>query len=185
MIRENIINEYFKWLFGLVCGKRYSKQISYKKLLMRLHDTEFRYLIPKDQNRAEDGIDLRYRFALAQSQNDYHVQEIILDILDGPCSVLEMMVALSIRCEENIMDDPTIGNRTGQWFWGMIVNLGLGSMTDDRFDRELVDEIIERFLNREYEPNGKGGLFTIKHCCRDLRDVEIWYQLCYYLDTII
>ena len=33
------------------------------------------------------------------------------------CSVLEMMIALAIRCEEHIMDDPDVGNRTGQWFW--------------------------------------------------------------------
>lgn len=187
MIRDNIVNEYFKWLFDLVCGKRYSKKISYKKLLMQLHNTEFRYWIPKDQNRAEDGMDLRYRFALSQDDDDY-IQDSIVDLLDswiGPCSVLEMMVALSIRCEETIMDDPAIGDRTGQWFWGMIVNLGLGSMTDDRFDKKFVDDSIDRFLNREYEPDGKGGLFTIKHCNRDLRDVEIWYQLCYYLDTII
>lgn len=182
---RNIRDEYFEWLFRLVCGKRYSKRVSYRELLTRLFNTEFRYLILKDRNRAEDGMDLRYRFALSQYRYDSYVQDNIMHIIDGPCNVLEMMIALSIRCEENIMDDPTIGDRTGQWFWGMIVNLGLGSMTDDRFDSYFVDETIDRFLDRQYEPNGKGGLFTINHCDRDLRDVEIWYQLCYYLDTMI
>ena len=82
------------------------------------------------------------------------------------------------------MDDPQLGDRTGQWCWGMITNLGLGSMTDDRFDSEYVEEKIDRFLNREYEPNGKGGLFTVKNRDCDMRKVEIWYQLCYFLDTI-
>ena len=183
MTRERINNEYFKWLFDLVCGKRYSKQISYRKLLTRLHNTEFVYLIPKDQNRAEDGIDLRYRFAITNNCED--PLDVIMDDLDGPCSVLEMMVALSMRCEESIMDDPDIGDRLGQWFWEMIVNLGLGSMLDNRFDKAYVDETIDRFLNREYEPNGKGGLFTIRNCDVDLRNVEIWNQLCWYLDSII
>ena len=95
-----------------------------------------------------------------------------------------MMVGLAIRCEETIMDDTNIGDRTGQWFWGMIVNLGLGSMFDNNYDRQLVETNVERFLEREYDYNGKGGLFTIRHCDRDLRDVEIWYQLCWYLDSI-
>ena len=177
--RDVIQNEYFEWIFGLVCGKRYAKNLSYRKLLMHMHKTEFIYFIPKDANRLEDGLDLRYRFTLAIDDN------YALEYLDDPCSVLEMMVALAIRCEENIMDDPNVGDRTGQWFWGMVVNLGLGSMTDDMFDKQIVDDILYRFLYREYEPNGEGGLFTIKDCEKDLRKVEIWYQLCWYLDSIV
>lgn len=182
MTLNDVNNEYFEWLFGLVCKQEYSSRISFRKLLMHLHNTEFRYLIPKDQNRAEDGKGLRYRFAITHYYDE--PSELIMDYLGGPCSVLEMMVALSIRCEENIMDDPNIGNRTSQWFWGMVVNLGLGAMTDDRFNKRMVVDILETFLDRDYEPNGRGGLFTIRNCDRDLRDVEIWYQLCWYLDSI-
>lgn len=182
MTRDAISNEYFDWLYDIVCGERYSKQISYKKLLMYLHSIEFRYSIPKDKNRAEDGMDLRYRFAITLPHEDS--TDYILDILDDPCSVLEMMIALAIRCEENIMDDPHVGDRTGQWFWGMIVSLGLGAMTDTRFNRRAIDETIDIFLDRRYEPNGKGGLFTIRNCDRDLRTVEIWYQLCWYINSI-
>ena len=178
MTQDRIINEYFEWLFNLVCSKRYSKRISFRKLLQHLHSITFSYSIPKDVNRANDGIDLRYRFALSMGYSD------VPRCLDGPCSVLEMMVAWAVRCEENIMDDPSIGDRTAQWFWGMITNLGLGSMLDDKYDRQYVDRVIERFLNREYEPDGKGGLFRVRRCTRDLRNVEIWYQLCWYLDSI-
>lgn len=181
-MRERISDEYFDWLLKLVNRDGYSRHISFKRLLTHLHNVEFRYSIPKDQNRAADGVDLRYRFALI---NGYEYDaDYILEALDGPCSVLEMLVALSIRCEENIMDDPNIGDRTKQWFWGMIVNLGLGSMTDDEYDRRYVNHVLKRFFNREYEPNGEGGLFTIRGCDRDLRKVEIWYQLCWYLDSI-
>jgi hypothetical protein len=96
-----------------------------------------------------------------------------------------MMVALSIRCEENIMDDPIVGDRTRQWFWDMIVNLGLGSMYDKNYDEWFIDKTINRFLDRQYEPNGKGGLFTVRNCKHDMRLFEIWYQLCWYLDTIV
>lgn len=179
MDRDIIANEYFEWLCEIVCKQRYSNNISYRKLLMQLHRINFRYSVPKDKNRAEDGIGLRYRFSRTKA-----FLKDVEQYLNGPCSVLEMMIALAIRCEENIMDDPNVGDRTGQWFWEMVVNLGLGSMTDTRFDKDFVNFIIERFLNREYEPNGKGGLFTVKHCDYDLRSVEIWYQLCWYLDSI-
>lgn len=179
MTQREISNKYFRWLSGLVCGERFSKQNSYDKLLKRLYDTEFTFLLPMDENRAAEGESLRYRFAC---DNDIDDAE---EYLAGPCSVLEMMVALSLCCEEQYMDDPDVGDRTGQWFWGMIVNLGLGSMIDSRYDRRYVDEVIGRFLDREYEPNGKGGLFTVKNCNRDLRDVEIWHQMCWYLGTLI
>ena len=164
-----------------MCGNRYSKNISYRKLLEHLHNTNFRYTISNDKNRASDGIDLRYSFALSQGCEDE--PELITDYLKGPCSVFEMMVALAQRCE-SVMDDPKIGDRTGQWFWGMINNLGLGGMNDNRYDEQYVDDVINTFLDREYKSNGKGGLFTIRNCEYDLREVEIWYQLCWYLDTI-
>jgi hypothetical protein len=135
-----------------------------------------------DANRYEDGIDLRYRFGYAENIGS----TLIADYLDDrPCSVLEMLIALSIRLEEHIMNDPAIGDRTGQWFWNMIANLGLGSMDDAKFDRKCAEDIIQRFLNRDYERDGKGGLFTIEHCKEDLRNVEIWYQACWYLDRVL
>lgn len=179
MTRDRINDEYFEWMCDLVCGDRHHESISYKRLLETLHSIEFTYTIPNDINRAEDGIDLRYRFALSQDQ-------IGIDLyLRGPCSVLEMMVALAIHCEESIMDDPLIGDRTSQWFWVMVTNLGLGSMTDNRFNQRFVEDVIGTFLDREYSPDGKGGLFRIRDCTRDLRTVEIWWQLLWYLDTIV
>lgn len=171
---------YFEWLYKFITHGRFAKEISYRQLLMRLHEVPFRYSIEKDSGRADDGIDLRYRFAKTYKKVD-HAERYI----DTPCSILEMILALAIRCEETIMDDPRYGDRTGQWFWGMITNLGLGSMVDDIFDSDYVDDVIETFLNRNYGPDGTGGLFTVRNCDCDLRTVEIWYQLCYFLDTII
>lgn len=182
MTRDDVINDYFQWLSDLVCGERFAEENSRYKLLARLHSIDFTWKISRDANRAEDGISLRYRFAKMQSHED--LVNAVLDYLDGPCSVLEMMVALAVRCEETIMDDPSKGDRTGHWFWSMIVSLGLGGIRDSNFNRDYVDKTIDIFLRRKYEPNGKGGLFTIKNCSDDLRKVEIWTQLCWYLDTI-
>lgn len=176
---ERVNDEYFEWLCELIDARRFSKQVGYMKLLTHLHNIEFTWFILRDDNRADDGVQLRRRYAL--EREDLTLQR----YLYGPCSVLEMMVALAIRCEETIMDDVRMGNRTGQWFWGMIHSLGLNHMSDNRFDRDYVDDVVSRFLNREYEPDGRGGLFTVRHCDFDLRTVEIWCQLSYYLDSIM
>ena len=94
-----------------------------------------------------------------------------------------MMVALSIRMEKDIMEDLRYGDRTSQWFWTMVNNLGLGSMTDSKFNEEEADYIIDRFINHNYEPNGKGGLFIVDGD-EDLRDEEIWVQMCWYINTL-
>lgn len=182
MTRNELINLYFKWMCGLVCNKRYSKRPSYQKLLRYLHSIDFQYSIPRDDNRAADGEDLRYRFAYERRYDDVIIAE-YLD--DRPCSVLEMMIALALRCEEDIMDNPDLGDRKGQWFWEMLVNLGLGSMHDENFDEDYVDEVIERFHDRNYEPNGKGGLFTVENPPIDMRRAEIWYQMCWHLNEVL
>lgn len=173
----NELNElYFEWMYGLVIR---DQKESYKKLLEVLHETEFYYRMSMDGNRYEDGIDLRYRFGYECNLKDF---DIVTKLDYRPCSVLEMMVALAIRCEEHIMDDPDIGDRTGQWFMAMIKSLGLSDMTDENFDENYISDVLDRFLEGRYERNGKGGLFTIQSKKHDMRKSEIWYQLMWYLD---
>lgn len=180
MTKNELIDRYFDWMYQLVVDDRYSNK-SYRKLFSRLHDTEFTYTIPMDGNRAEDGINLRYRFGREEGYDDRMIAS-FLD--DCPCSVLEMMMALAIRCEEHLMDNPDVGDRTGQWFWDMIVSLGLGALDDRHFDRYYVDNVLERFLEREYERNGEGGLFTVNNG-RNMRTTEIWYQMQYHLTELM
>ena len=172
MIREH----YFEWLYDYVCTGRAHEHVSYVKLFRLLHNIEFTFSIGNDLNRARDGVDLRYRYSVEIDN------ESVLERLDGPCSVLEMIIALAIRCEQTIMDNTGFGDRTNQWFWNMLSNLGLSHMTDDIFEAEYVIDRVNDFLDRNYEPDGLGGLFYIRGCKDDLREVEIWTQLCWYLD---
>jgi hypothetical protein len=177
---NTIEDEYFDWLCHLACGGDRFRLKSYHDLLFVLHDRDFTWLIRNDENRAEEGISLRSRFAsdIGHNQNTIYVR------MSWPCSILEMMVALAIRCEENIMDDPQIGDRTTQWFWSMIRSLGLNQMLDNYFDIDYVNMVLDAFLDRKYKRTGEGGLFTVRNCNSDLRDAEIWHQMCWYLDNL-
>lgn len=177
-IEDQIKSDYFEWMYDLVSGNRFARGNTYRRLLTFLHDVEFVYFVPYDENRAAEGISLRYHYCLQHDCTDLEW------CLDGPCSVLEMMVALAIRCE-NIIDNPEKGDQTGQWFWAMITNLGLGSMTDTNYNEWLVNDVITRFLNREYEPDGRGGLFRVRGWRRDMRTAEIWHQLMAYINSMV
>lgn len=178
MTKHEIDRLYFDWLYDLVCGKHYTGRLSYRKLLHCLDNIAFTYSIDTDGNREEDGISLRYRFGY---ENDISERAIAHYLDCRPCSVLEMMVALAKRAEEHIMNDPDIGDRTGEWFWVMLRNLGLDDMSDSRIDEGYILEVVNRFLKREYGRNGEGGLFTVRNCRHDMRSTEIWYQLMWYL----
>lgn len=174
---NDLQREYFEWMYNTVSAERFAKENSYRKLLSYLNTVTYTWILDDDVNRAEDGEEgLRWQFAYSNHITVNHE-------LDGPCSVLEMILAMAYRCEE-IMDDPKKGDRTVQWFWKMINNLGLGGMTDRMFNQTYVRRVIERFLKREYEPDGHGSLFIIRDCEYDLRDVETWTCMLWYLDTI-
>ena len=179
--KRNIHNDYFDWLCSKIHGVEYYYN-SYRYLLSELHNIEFYWILPNDSNRAQDGVDLRSRFCY---ENDIP-EEFGMRELDGRCSFFEMLVALAIRCEEQIMGDPLKNDQTDKWFWLMIRNMGLIEMDDARFDLGVVHYSVRNVLERRFEPNGRGGLFILPFCDgKDLRYIEIWYQMMLYLDNLI
>ena len=77
---------YFGWLCGRVDGAVESE--NYTELLKRLHQTPFVSIVSYDENRIEDGKDLRWEF------KPYYTNQQQL-WLDQECSVLEMLVSLA------------------------------------------------------------------------------------------
>lgn len=154
--------EYIDWLFSFMPSER-----NYSLLLEALYNKEFTYILAMDSNRADDGKSLRPYYD------------------PSPCSVLEMMIALSIRMER-IMEDPNYGDCTSTWLYLMIKNLGLSKMRDDKFNPDIVDRTLNRFLNRQYEFNGIGGLFSLPIDIAerervDFRTMDIWMQANWYM----
>ena len=179
MNEKRILKQYFDWIVNLVCTQY--EAVTYSRLLHALHDIEFVWDIEMDGNRAIDGINLRPMFA----ENCGVSFEAQRKVLDGPCSVLEMMIALAYRCENGIMGDDEYGDRTGLWFWTMLNNIGLSDMTDNDFNEEAVRYSVERFMYHKYNRDGTcGGLFVVPHPMHDMRKTDIWYQLNWYLRNV-
>ena len=151
--------------------------VRHRRLLAYLFDTPFTwsFKIPTDANRAKDGMFLRDRYA--NETGDYLLYSDRLE----PCSILEMLVALSIRIEEDIMAEPG-EEKPEKWFWEMISNLGLYPATDKVYREDLVEGVIKAWLSRSYEANGNGGLFPLHHPKKDQRLCSIWDQMNFYLN---
>lgn len=165
---------YFNWLYNQVCSPRWkSPSRSYRKLFHILYTKEFVWLVPNDDNRVEDGKDLRYEFLeveeIDRSRRDSHW-------LSLGCSFLEFLVALSRRLEFESEQGSDI------WFWELLENVGLNHLTD-RVDisQDEVEEVLDRVIWRTYDYDGVGGLFPLDNPEKDQREVEIWYQLSAYI----
>lgn len=182
MTRTELNRQYFKWLCRLVRGANDRPKGSFQKLLRALHQAEFYYILPMDDNRGSDGIDLRYRFGY---ENEVDGREVASYLDDRPCSVLEMLLALSIRIDEHLLYDPEFGDRPAEWFWRFIRNLGLDAMTDDNYDELKVETAIENFLERKYSKTGAGGsIVYLPDTTKDIRGVDIWCQVMWYINRV-
>ena len=156
---------YFNWLVERV-GDSDSRNPRRRKwkLLRQLYSTEFVWLVPNDDNRAEEGKYLRWGFVDAN--------ELIIDEQDEwmqlGCSMLEMLVALAKRYA--FLNDEDIQDK----FWEMLKNAGLDK---PRMTEQYIENVIDRIIWRTYDSSGRGGLFPLEHSEKDQRAVELWYQL--------
>lgn len=176
-MRRRANDLYFEWLCSKA-DRRVSNSMQDDfsiSLLRTLHDKEFYWTVPNDDNRCSDGEHLRTKFEEETGFDTY-------GYLDKPCSMLEMLVALAIRFED-AMYEPGTRDRTSVWFWEMCENAGLLDAYLEREDCDelTVDDILNRILERTYKRNGAGGLFPLRDTDKDQRNVELWYQMSAYL----
>lgn len=177
MEKTRFTDLYFDWLTDRVCTEKQKDQ--YSKLLHTLHSVEFFYILEADANRAADGIDLRQDFA---DEHGMGIEERRRRIY-GPCTVLEMLVALALRCDFAVLDGEMgdVEDEAREVFWIMMENLGFTRLKNAHFSRSEVVEALDVLMRREYGARGQnGGLFEVQNPRQDMRNVEIWYQMCWY-----
>lgn len=166
---SSVKNRYFEWLGHIVGDNE-----QYSKLLHFLHTVEFYSFVPNDGNRESEGRHLREEF-----EDTEGLQALSL-FPNDPCSILEMLIALSDRLTLET-EASKYEKSPGEWFWILLENLKLCWANDRKFDREKVSFIVENLLERRYGSDGDGGLFPLKNPKEDQRDIEIWYQMSAYI----
>ena len=164
--------QYLVWLYSQV-GSVYNRNPSksYWRLLKLLYNKEFLWIIPNDDNRAEDGRDLRVEFI--EQRNIQHVDR---DWMRLGCSMLELLIGLSRRLAFEAEGEPR------GWFWKLMENIGLAEYNDHAlFSDDQVNKVLDDVILRTYKRNGAGGLFPLKKTVEDQREVELWYQMNAYV----
>lgn len=165
---EPIEDEYFNWLSAKVLQTNGNMHL---ELLRILHATQFVWIISGDRNRAEDGIELRIDFLREthfKNEDVWYRQ---------PCSVLEMLIGFSSRATFQT-DIPE-----RDWFWTFMTNLNLEQFRRvSKSDKPIIEDILNTFIWRTYDPSGHGGMFPMRWPKHDQREVEVWYQFCAFLE---
>ena len=169
---------YFVWLYSFIGNVRErAPHKTHWELAKLLYNTEYRFSIRNDENRYSDGLLLRELFL---QSNRHHADR---DWMMLPCSVLEMLVALSDRADFASDEAAMPGGATG-WFWQMMENIDLSRFSDEVVRHQglgVATQKLNVFLDRRYSWDGSGGLFPLSSPNADQTTVEIWYQLNAYL----
>jgi hypothetical protein len=115
---EPLENLYFNWLCAKVIRVEVpTPSLTYWNLFRKLFSTEFVWLLSGDDNRCEDGLELRREFLMESGLEGESVNPV-------GCSIFEMLIGLARRLEFNTSDS------TAFWFWHLLTNLGLSEIND-------------------------------------------------------
>lgn len=173
MNNHPLAEDYLNWLAPQIRDEHDGSK-TYSDLLTLMFNKEFVWLVPNDDNRLGDGLGLRVEFCYA-----YHIRQGSLAHL-GPCSFLEVLIGLSRRLAFDVG-----GNAPG-WAWTLISNLGLRRMSDhlSRYKLEKANDILDRCVWRNYDPDGSGGFFPLAWPNEDQRKVELWYQMAAWINEL-
>lgn len=162
---------YFNWLYAKVePAARHNPSRTHQLLCEQMYKTPFRWSVPNDDNRVEDALELRVQFMDHYAYDDAWMRD--------DASVFEVLIALAHRLNFEAIGD------VDEWFWKLVQNLGLYSYTDENYSdfiAEKVEIALDIFMDRTYDHDGEGGLFPLQRNQMDQTEVELWYQMSYYL----
>lgn len=164
---EELKEDYLRWLEPQVRDEHQSNLRSIWELLNMMFEKKFEVVVPMDENRLVDGLDLRVEFGHATSRRSFRPDRL------GPCSFLEVLVALSRTMAF------VVGGEAPTWAWHLVCNLELQRMFDPLTPRKraVIEKAMDTCIQRTYSPDGQGGFFPLAWAEDDQTKIELWYQL--------
>ena len=138
----------------------------------QLFDSPFEAVLDRDINRIDDCLSLREQFFYEKGVNGSFIEK-------DPC-ILELLVSLSVRIDNEYLGNPN-DPHPEIMLWEMICNLGLDKFDNSHYNGDKIYKILGVLVGRQYDFNGKGGLFPLKNVCFDQKNVEIVGQMKAYL----
>lgn len=158
-------DRYFDWLVDLVNAD------DLLRLCEIMDGLDFTWTIPLDENIMYHAFELRDMYAdeTGCESGRHYIS----------CSLFEAIVGLAYKCDMDVMYEPSIGHRYSMWFHFFLENLFDGKLRNAEafMDEDEIIDICVRFMNRDYERDGSGGMFPIKHDRRDQRRIHLWLQM--------
>ena len=181
---------YFNYLLSTISDHDHDAEKEYTKLCTLLFNTPYVVLNPMDANRVSDVTVLRDSWLNSIRIKDEQLRlEYAKDIEATGTSILEVLIALVLKINNQVLADPDRPELPANLFWNLIDNIvaygSFGSkytkasevLTDDiwcDFASDTMIACLNRINTRTYHPDGVGGLFPLRNPKINQRKEELW-----------
>lgn len=167
--------KYFRWLLLTKLELPKASFDKYEYMLVKLWHKEFYSNVLMDSNRTIGGRALRMEFGLAEDEF-------------GVARVLEVLVHIALKGEFMVRGS-RYKKTSADLFFEMLKNLDLLYFDNRKIIENpdcyiKIDEVLTKFLGREYGDDGKGSIFPLKKPAENYSGTELWYQLqAYFMEN--
>lgn len=155
----------------------------YLHLCEALQGIYFVSLVEFDENRVEEGKELREEWADSFCGDTSALEG---ELIPYTCTAMEMIIVMARRmCYE--MSDSQFEAGTGKWVMELLENAGLTAYRNDIYEADpegsanRIKWIMNAIIYRKYLYNGDGSFFPVAYSRTDVRKQELLVQMNNYL----
>lgn len=158
------MNDYFYALVDRVNG------YGYEDMLRVLYSYPFEIIVETDANLLPNVFALRDEYGYKPKPYEKDM-----------ANCFEIFISLASKFDW-LLSDLKNPDRTEEWFWMMMKNTGLIFYDNEHFNRDDIESICDVFVHRKYKTNGYGGPFPLRQPRKNVRRVDLWYQINWYVN---
>lgn len=155
----------------------------YLHLCEALQGIYFVSLVEFDENRVEEGKELREEWADSFCGD---ISALEGELIPYTCTALEMIIVMARRMYFE-MSDSQYEAGIGKWVTELLENAGLAYWrndifeTDPEYSQNRIRATVNSIIYRRYLYNGEGSFFPVSYSRTDVRKQELLVQMNNYL----